>query len=217
VVKNLNLEKAVDYLIDKTPEGAPFRDGTDPLGFSGKKYLDPPVGRHYFAERLIVRACRNGRWKASGKKPGSPEREHIPDIHFIGSVISSTGDLMAEPGPTSTSLSRHPSRKVAIWTDLRFSVPGGANQGKAAELSEPADPRSSAVRPNRPGRKKGSGGYDSKDAPLLEEIHALVENAKPVGLWVAALTVADRAPGKGSTENRAKRLVIKYKEKHDLR
>ncbi len=129
----LNLEEAVDYLIDKTPEGAPFRDGTDPLGFSGKKYLDPPVGRQYFAARLIVRACRDGRWKASGKKPGSPEREHIPDIHFIGSVISSTGDLMAEPGPTSTSLSRHPSRKVAIWTQLMFSVPGGANEGEAAD------------------------------------------------------------------------------------
>ncbi len=87
---------------------------------------------------------------------------------------------------------------------------------RVAELSEPADPRSSAVRPNRRGRKKGSGSYDSKDAPLLEEIHALVENEKPVGLWVAVLTVADRAPGKGGTENRAKRLVLKYKAMHSL-
>ena len=217
MVKYLNLEKAVDYLIDKTPEGAPFRDGTDPYRLSDRKYLDPRVRRQYFASPLIVRACRDGRWKASGKKPGSPEREHIPDIHFIGSVISSTGDLMAEPGPTSTSLSRHPSRMVAIWTQLMFSIPDSANQGKAAELSEPADPRSSAVRPNRPGRKKGSGGYDSKDAPLLEEIHALVKKKKPVGLWDAALTVVDQAFGKGNMESKAKRLVKKYKEKHDLR
>ena len=88
---------------------------------------------------------------------------------------------------------------------------------RAAELSEPADPRSSAVRPNRRGRKKGSWGYDSKDAPLLEKIHGLVENKNPMGLWDAALTVVDLAPGKGNTESRTKRLVKKFKAKHALR
>ncbi len=87
---------------------------------------------------------------------------------------------------------------------------------RAAELSEPADPRSSVVRPNRAGRKKGSGSYDSKDRPLLKEIEALVENERPMILWNAALSVAGRAPGK-TIISRAKRLAKKYKERPDLR
>ncbi len=88
---------------------------------------------------------------------------------------------------------------------------------QAAELSEPAAPKSSAVRPNRAGRKKGSGSWDSKDAPLLKEIQVLVETESLMGLWNAALSVADRAPGTGTPESRAKRLVQKYKEKPGLR
>ncbi len=85
------------------------------------------------------------------------------------------------------------------------------------ELPKPVDPQSSAVRPNRAGRKKGSGSWDSEDAPLLVEMQALVENEEPLGLWDAALSAANRARGKGSPESKAKRLVKKYKEKHDLR
>ena len=286
----LDLEKAVDYLIDETPEGAPFRDGkvfvrgdyisvVDPnhplhrqvrsvIGagrtsdgkatvrlrgntvanpnhpllnntdggttvfvvdardtvvladccrrWHGKlqQYIDDWTRRRLFALPLIVRACVDGAWKARGQRPGSAEWEHILNTDFKGSEINeATGDLMATPGPTST----RPESKVAIWTELMFAVPGGADEGKVAELSEPAEPRSSVVRPNRAGRKKGSGSYDVEDAPLLKEIEALVENEKPMALWNAALSVADRARGKGDIYSRAKRLVIKYKERPDLR
>ena len=86
---------------------------------------------------------------------------------------------------------------------------------KAGTTVPTADaPQPPAVRPNRPGREKGSGSYDSKDAPLVKEIRGLVKSKEPVGRWDAALAVADRAPGKGDTESRAKRLLIKYNKKY---
>lgn len=183
----LDLEKAVDYLVDETPEGAPFREGKVFVrGHSLEKKVDPPQPRHgqvfevirtgrndageatvsfrrespshpdlrilagdfrlsehqrcgshdlrwRYALPLIVRACAEGRWKADGKEPGSAKREDIRARDFIGSEIDEyTGDLMATPGPTSA----RPESRVAIWTELSFTVPGGTDEGKAAELPE---------------------------------------------------------------------------------
>ena len=107
----------------------------------------------------------------------------------------------------------------ALWDWLRdFCQRWRAARGIVLEDPAPKEASNpeTAIRPNRRGRKKGSGTYDSKDVPLVEEIHALVDNEKPMVLWNAALSVADRAPGKTIT-SRAKRLVIKYKVKHGLR
>ena len=136
MIKNLNLEKAVDYLIDETPEGASVRDGADPCRLSDRQRSDRWKKRWRRALPLIVRLCAEGRWKATGKKPGSAVPEHIPDIHFNGSEINGCGDLMSTPGPMPFRLSRRPGPKVVLWTELRFSVPGGADEGKAAELPE---------------------------------------------------------------------------------
>jgi len=48
---------------------------------------------------------------------------------------------------------------VAIWTDLRFPVPGGANEGKAAELpelkqDEGRPPDSEQAQPSRRDQRK---------------------------------------------------------------
>ena len=124
LVKHLDLEKAVDYLIDKTPEGAPFRDGADLCRLSERQRLDDRVNRRAFAVPSIIRLCKDGAWKATGKKPGSADREHIPGLAFIDSKINwHTGNLM----------STRSGRMVAIWTELKFSVPGGANEGEAAD------------------------------------------------------------------------------------
>ena len=260
----LDLEKAVDYLIDKTPEGEPFRDGSvfvrgdlfkikvdpahplhgkvfevirtgrndageamvsfrpenpsnpdrriqaDLCRHSDQQYPDPQERRRRFALPLIVRACADGTWKARGQRPNSAEWEDIPNTDFNGSEI---GDYTSDLITTPDGMPKNPDNEEVIWRRVMVSVPSGTDEGEAAELPEPTDPRSSVVRPKRPGRKKGSGGYDSEDAPLVEEIEALVDNEKPMGLWNAALSVADRAPGTGNPESKAKRLVIKYKKK----
>ena len=91
--------------------------------------------RRRFALPLIVRACAEGAWKARGQRPGCAEWEHILNTDFKRSEIDdATGDLMSPPGPTST----RPGSKVALWTELMFSVPGGTDEGKVAELPEPA-------------------------------------------------------------------------------
>lgn len=205
----LNLEEAVDYLIDETPEGAPFRerkvfvrgdyisvvdpnhplhrqvrsvigtgrtsDGKATVRLRGntvanpnhpllnntdggttvfvvdardtvvladccrrwhgklQQYIDDWTRRRRFALPLIVCACADGAWKARGQRPGSAEWEHILNTDFNGSEINeATGDLMSTPGPTSS----RPESEVAIWTNLMFSVPGGADEGKVAELPD---------------------------------------------------------------------------------
>ena len=178
MVKHLDLYKAVDYLIDETPEGAPFRDDADLCRLSDRQRSNRWEKRRRFALPLIVRACADGTWKASGQRPGSAYREHIPQIDFERSNIDvDTGHLMARPGgghltnPPGDGFIGGGARlrggqirfkpgewkpvncKVAKWTELMFSVPSGADEGGGAELPEPTDPRSSVVRPNRAGRR----------------------------------------------------------------
>ena len=72
----------------------------------------------------------------------------------------------------------------------------------------------SAARPNRRGRKKGVGGYDSKDMPLIEEMNRLIKSGEATSQWAAALMVVDDAPGTQNVVNKAKRLAEKYAAKY---
>ncbi len=81
---------------------------------------------------------------------------------------------------------------------------------QAAELSEPIDPASSAGRPNRRGRRKGVGGYDSTDMPLIKKMRRLIKRGEATSPSPAALMVVDKAVGKTSVDNKVKRLVRKY-------
>ena len=75
-------------------------------------------------------------------------------------------------------------------------------------------PAPTVVRPNRRGRKKGTGGYDSKDIPLIKKMRRLIKSGKATGPWNAAFMFVDSAPGTGSADNKAKRLTRKYAEKY---
>ena len=69
------------------------------------------------------------------------------------------------------------------------------------------------VRPNRRGRKKGSGSYAEVDAPLIQAMKDRFESADdnaPVSIWAAAMEQAPNAKGTASLENRAKRLVKRF-------
>ncbi len=144
-------------------------------------------------------------------------RARVGGVYVEEWVLFPREELMAAiRGAYPSSLEGEPPVSLADRRPPADQLPAKA---ETVEMPERAQPERgpSAVRPNRRGRKKGSGGYDSKDAPLLEEIHALVENEEPMGLWHAALTVADRAPGGGTPESKAKRLAKKYKAKYGLR
>ena len=86
--------------------------------------------------------------------------------------------------------------------------------GAVKEEPQPDVSKAKAVRPSRRGRKKGSGGYDSEDAPLVEEMHRLIGSGEASGTQDAALAVADRAPGKRRITSTVKRLVRKYAVKY---
>ncbi len=82
---------------------------------------------------------------------------------------------------------------------------------KPAKVAEPAP---SVVRPNRRGRRKGTVGYDSTDIPLIEKMNRFIESGDATSPWSAALLVVDDAKGKGSAENKIKRLTGKYIKKY---
>ena len=75
-------------------------------------------------------------------------------------------------------------------------------------------PAPTAARPNRRGRRKGTVGYDSTDMPLIEKMNRLIESGDATSPWGAALLVVDDAKGKGSAENKIKRLTGKYIKKY---
>ena len=67
---------------------------------------------------------------------------------------------------------------------------------------------------SRRGRKKGTGSYAKADAPLVQGMKdrlASDDNDKPMSLWAAAMEQAPDAKGTASLENRAKRLVKRFK------
>ncbi len=124
------------------------------------------------------------------KRPKSDERALTPD--------NPDGAVKEKPQPSPALVSKD----------------GGEDRND--ERPEPEQPEHgpSAVRPNRRGRKKGIGGYDSKDMPLIEEMHRLIEIEEVTGPWDAALKVVDEAPGAPNIDSRLKRLTRKYAAKY---
>jgi hypothetical protein len=63
----------------------------------------------------------------------------------------------------------------------------------------------------RRGRKPGSG-YQRVDAPLLEEMHQLVERCKQPTPEAAAKAVAERAYGNSTWQSKVDRLAKRYRQ-----
>lgn len=133
-------------------------------------------------------------WATGRKVPVDPSkpREPIPTDMWEFLVLDIEGKRAAGEG--------------LEYCDLRFFNA----EPQAAELPEPADPKSSAVCPNRRGRKKGAGGYDSTDLPLVKEMHRLITSGEATGRYPAMLEVVNKAEGKTSVINKGKRLLRKY-------
>ena len=79
-------------------------------------------------------------------------------------------------------------------------------------------PVPTAARPNRPGRRLGSGSYDAGDAKLLVKMERFIKTGKATSIQKAAEEFVGKAKGGGTEESIIKRLVKKYGEKMaDLR
>ena len=69
-----------------------------------------------------------------------------------------------------------------------------------------------AVTLARAGRRKGDGSMAGADAPLLVEMRGLIADRKAVSPNAAALMVAHKAVGGGTTDSKAARLRRRYRE-----
>jgi hypothetical protein len=69
--------------------------------------------------------------------------------------------------------------------------------------------------PNKRGRGRplGSGSLVTADAPLIEEMHRIIETNPTLSVTAAAMKVADRAEGGGLLDSRVRRLTQRYSEK----
>lgn len=59
-------------------------------------------------------------------------------------------------------------------------------------------------------RGRAPSGYAESDAPLVEEMRAMIRDGRARGPWDAAQAVADRAAGSRHGDTRVKRLVARY-------
>ena len=66
----------------------------------------------------------------------------------------------------------------------------------------------------RLGRPIGAGTYETRDAPLVKDMHQLISDGTATSKWAAAMLVVDRAAGSASDASKCKRLVGRYSEKY---
>ncbi len=169
------------------------------------------------------------RLRATGRKvpvdPSKP-REPIPTDMWEFLVLDIEGNRAAGEGLEYADLrffDADPAQAVsegaqdAVALALEMVSARGTDQLKPATpavLLEPTAPKPSVVRPNRRGRKPGSGSYDSTDRPLVKEMHRLITSGEATGRYPAMLEVVDKAKGKAGVINRGKRLLRKYAKKY---
>lgn len=114
------------------------------------------------------------------------------------------GDFYAQAGPVELQLSAVAFDTTELAAGLRRAE---ALISPAVSDAKPQDaPTDGAV--GRPGRKPGKGGFAASDAPLVEEMKALVDTGEATSPWDAAGKIAGRA--KGSQDNAQTRLVQRY-------
>lgn len=65
----------------------------------------------------------------------------------------------------------------------------------------------------RPGRPKGAGGFAKADAPLVEEMRAMIMGDSALTPHAAAYKVVARAPGSATDETKVRRLSEHYRRK----
>jgi hypothetical protein len=66
--------------------------------------------------------------------------------------------------------------------------------------------------PSKPAKRLHPSSLQEQDAPLLEEMRALIEGGKVSGPNPAALQVVDRAAGGGNLDSKVRRLERRYQE-----
>ena len=127
------------------------------------------------------------------------------DLWLAGSkteTADTSGDLA-----NSTAVNQPP---IAQAEASDQPIDRAADQSKAADDAKQDSGKTNSRR--RGGRKKGSGSYDKLGAPLLNEMHVLIENDKAVSINEAAGQVASKAKGASTFESKVTRLSKKYKK-----
>ena len=64
----------------------------------------------------------------------------------------------------------------------------------------------------RRGRKPGSGSYAEHDAPLVQEMKALIDKGEAASPHAAAIQIVNKAKGSGTEESKVRRLVDRYND-----
>lgn len=141
-------------------------------------------------------------------------RSRIPAYEFKSPVCLTCDGVL----PCSEEEAwRHDTRPAAIWTEVVMSAGDVLRvwpdrcQSHGAEKRAPPIAEARGVQSRS--RKAAPNSLVAKDAPLVEEMRAMIRDGRAKGPWDAALALSGRAAGGGTVQSRAKRLLARYSER----
>lgn len=137
------------------------------------------------ADDQIIGRARDGNVRAIGRRKWEGPLERIPPAEFIGLRILTIPDGL------------HRGQSID-WLDVQFRRADVMQQWPSGLAMAPARAR----------------GYDNEDAPLLKQMHDMIESGKAGNVPYAADEVAPKAAGKSKTTSKSKRLERKYMKKY---
>ncbi len=137
------------------------------------------------ADDQIIEWARDGTVRAIGRRKWEGPLERIPPAEFIGLRIRTIPDGL--------------QRGQSIdWLDVQFRRADVMQQWPSGLAMAPARAR----------------GYDNEDAPLLKQMHDMIESGEADNVPYAADEAARNAVGKGTPTSKSKRLETKYMNKY---
>jgi hypothetical protein len=80
----------------------------------------------------------------------------------------------------------------------------------------PAGASTSSSQAHHTAKRHNGRDYRSLDAPLVAEMHELIEGGEARSAEDAARAVVNRAAGGGQEDSRVKRLALRYREQHPV-
>ena len=140
------------------------------------------------ADDQLIERARNGSVRAIGRRKWLGPFDRIHPAEFITLRIHTIPDGLV--------------RDQSIdWFDVQFARADVMQQW----------PSSLAMPPALEGRARGR---DKEDAPLLKQMHDMIESGKADNVPYAADEAAKNAAGKGKLTSKSKRLEQKYMKKY---
>ena len=134
---------------------------------------------------------------------------------FYSAIDDGMCEIFARRGKPDAVFSRIPA---AVFR--RYGITNWGGRDEAINLAQYPDMdnlyeiHAAPVKSNIGGRPGGSGSFAEADAPLIVEMHELIENGEAASPHNATLLVLDRATGNGTDDSKRSRLRRRYMAKY---